>query len=35
MIYKIIITYKINKILDIRIENKLHIKNVYKRYNML
>lgn len=35
MIYKIIITFKINKILDIRIENKLYIKNVYKRYNML
>lgn len=35
MIYKIIITFKINKILDIRIESKLHIKNVYKRYNML
>lgn len=35
MIYKIIITFKINKILNIYIKMNLQINDIYKKYNII
>lgn len=35
MIYKIIITFKINKILNMYIKNKFTNNDIYKKYNMI
>ncbi len=35
MIYKIIITFKINKILNMYIKMNLQINDIYKKYNMV
>lgn len=35
MIYKIIITFKINKILNMYIKNEFTINDIYKKYNMV